>query len=167
MARLRQQHPQNYVSSGNIHTDFENIVRYINAAEFGDKTIGELLAVLFNSEGTFQGPIELRVDNVNGLQYRVGVYAGADDGWIDLIDISSLRGPGGSNVGTVEGPFFFNRQDKLIGTGVATTFTITQGGSGYTSAPTVSFSGPQATDGTSASATATITATTAAEAFKL
>tara|TARA_B100000424_G_C22944416_1_gene502596 strand:+ start:3906 stop:5738 length:1833 start_codon:yes stop_codon:yes gene_type:complete len=158
MARLRQQHPQNYVSSGNIHTDFENIVRYINAAEFGDKTIGELLAVLFNSEGTFQGPIELRVDNVNGLQYRVGVYAGADDGWIDLIDISSLRGPGGSNVGTVEGPFFFNRQDKLIGTGVATTFTITQGGSGYTSAPTVSFSGPQATDGTSASATATITA---------
>ena len=109
MARLRQQHPQNYVSSGNIHTDFENIVRYINAAEFGDKTIGELLAVLFNSEGTFQGPIELRVDNVNGLQYRVGVYAGADDGWIDLIDISSLRGPGGSNVGTVEGPFFFNR----------------------------------------------------------
>ena len=158
MARLRQQHPQNYVSSGNIHTDFENIVRYINAAEFGDKTIGELLAVLFNSEGTFQGPIELRVDNVNGLQYRVGVYAGADDGWIDLIDISSLRGPGGSNVGTVEGPFFFNRQDKLIGTGVATTFTITQGGSGYTSAPTVSFSGPQATDGTSATATATITA---------
>ncbi len=158
MARLRQQHPQNYVSSGNIHTDFENIVRYINAAEFGDKTIGELLAVLFNSEGTFQGPIELRVDNVNGLQYRVGVYAGADDGWIDLIDISSLRGPGGSNVGTVEGPFFFNRQDKLIGTGVATTFTITQGGSGYTSAPTVSFSGPQATDGTSAAATATITA---------
>ena len=158
MARLRQQHPQNYVSSGNIHTDFENIVRYINAAEFGDKTIGELLAVLFNSEGTFQGPIELRVDNVNGLQYRVGVYSGADDGWIDLIDISSLRGPGGSNVGTVEGPFFFNRQDKLIGTGVATTFTITQGGSGYTSAPTVSFSGPQATDGTSAAATATITA---------
>ena len=158
MARLRQQHPQNYVSSGNIHTDFENIVRYINAAEFGDKTIGELLAVLFNSEGTFQGPIELRVDNVNGLQYRVGVYSGADDGWIDLIDISSLRGPGGSNVGTVEGPFFFNRQDKLIGTGVATTFTITQGGSGYTSAPTVSFSGPQATDGTSATATATITA---------
>lgn len=158
MARLRQQHPQNYVSSGNIHTDFENIVRYINAAEFGDKTIGELLAVLFNSEGTFQGPIELRVDNVNGLQYRVGVYAGADDGWIDLIDISSLRGPGGSNVGTVEGPFFFNRQDKLIGTGVDTTFTITQGGTGYTSAPTVSFSGPQATDGVTATATATITA---------
>ena len=42
MARLRQQHPQNYVSSGNIHTDFENIIRYLNTAEFGDKTIAEL-----------------------------------------------------------------------------------------------------------------------------
>ena len=118
MARLRQQHPQNYVSSGNIHTDFENVIRYINSAELGDKTIGELLSVLFNESGTFQGPIELRVDSVSGLQYRVGTYSGADDGWINLIDITSLRGPSGSNVGTVEGPFFFNRQDILIGTGV-------------------------------------------------
>ena len=118
MARLRQQHPQNYVSSGNIHTDFENIIRYLNTAEFGDKTIAELLSVLFNESGTFQGPIEMRVDSVNGLQYRVGTYAGADDGWQDLITISSLRGPSGSNVGTVEGPFFFNRQDKLITAGV-------------------------------------------------
>ena len=31
MARLRQQHPQNYVNSGNIHTDFENLFRYINS----------------------------------------------------------------------------------------------------------------------------------------
>ena len=67
MARLRQQHPQNYVSSGNIHTDFENIIRYLNTAEFGDKTIAELLSVLFNESGTFQGPIEMRVDTVNGL----------------------------------------------------------------------------------------------------
>ena len=61
MARLRQQHPQNYVSSGNIHTDFENVIRYINAAELGDKTVGELLAVLFNETGDFTGPIEIRV----------------------------------------------------------------------------------------------------------
>ena len=157
MARLRQQHPQNYVSSGNIHTDFENIIRYINAAEFGDKTIGELLAVLFNESGTFQGPIEMRVDSVNGLQFRVGIYSGADDGWQDLVDIASLRGPSGSNVGTVEGPFFFNRQDVLIGTGISTTITITNGGSGYTSAPTVSFTGPQDSGGASPVATATIT----------
>jgi hypothetical protein len=156
MARLRQQHPQNYVSSGNIHTDFENIIRYLNTAEFGDKTIAELLSVLFNESGTFQGPIEMRVDSVNGLQYRVGTYAGADDGWQDLITISSLRGPSGSNVGTVEGPFFFNRQDKLITAGVQTV-TVTSGGSGYTSVPTVSFTTPQDSAGSAPTATAVLT----------
>ena len=158
MARLRQQHPQNYVSSGNIHTDFENIIRYLNTAEFGDKTIAELLSVLFNESGTFQGPIEMRVDTVNGLQYRVGTYPGADDGWQDLITISSLRGPSGANVGTVEGPFFFNRQDKLITTGVQTV-TVTSGGSGYTSVPTVSFTTPQdSINGSAPTATAVLTA---------
>jgi hypothetical protein len=156
MARLRQQHPQNYVSSGNIHTDFENVIRYINAAELGDKTVGELLAVLFNETGDFTGPIEIRVDSVNGLQYRVGTYTGADEGWINLIDMTSLRGPSGSNVGTVEGPFFFNRQDLLIGTGVGTTFTIVSGGTGYTTAPTITFSSPQDTEGVVPSATATV-----------
>ena len=156
MARLRQQHPQNYVSSGNIHTDFENVIRYINSAELGDKTIGELLSVLFNESGTFQGPIELRVDSVSGLQYRVGTYSGADDGWINLIDITSLRGPSGSNVGTVEGPFFFNRQDILIGTGIGSA-TVPGGGAGYNTAPTVSFSSPQDSAGTPPTATAVLT----------
>ena len=156
MARLRQQHPQNYVSSGNIHTDFENVIRYLNAAELGDKTVGELLGVLFNESGVFRGPVEMRVDTVNGLQYRVGVYSGADDGWVTLVTLDSLRGPGGSNVGTVEGPFFFNRQDIEIATGAGSTFTITGAGTGYTSAPTVTFSSPQATGGTIATATATV-----------
>ena len=156
MARLRQQHPQNYVSSGNIHTDFENVIRYINSAELGDKTIGELLSVLFNESGTFQGPIELRVDSVSGLQYRVGTYSGADDGWINLIDITSLRGPSGSNVGTVEGPFFFNRQDFEIGSSI-TAITVGAGGSGYTAAPSVTIGPPNdTTNGVQAAATATI-----------
>ena len=47
MARLRQQHPQNYVSSGNIHTDFENIIRYLNTAEFGDKTKRETASWIY------------------------------------------------------------------------------------------------------------------------
>jgi len=156
MARLRQQHPQNYVSSGNIHTDFENVIRYLNAAELGDKTVGELLGVLFNESGVFKGPIEMRVDTTNGLEYRVGTYSGADDGWTTLVAITSLRGPSGSNVGTVEGPFFFNRQDLEIATGVATTFSITSAGTGYTSAPTITFSSPQATGGTIATASATV-----------
>ena len=72
MARLRQQHPQNYVNSGNIHTDFENLIRYINSAELGNKTIGELFGILFNEEGVFRGPIQMRQDVNTGIQYRVG-----------------------------------------------------------------------------------------------
>ena len=60
MARLRQQHPQNYVNSGNIHTDFENVIRYLNTAELGDKTLSELMATLFNEEGVFDGPVQMR-----------------------------------------------------------------------------------------------------------
>lgn len=142
MARLRQQHPQNYVNSGNIHTDFENVIRYLNAAELGNKTVGELLKVLFNESGDFRGPVEFRVDNQTGLQYRVGEYANDDEAWITLVQISDLRGPAGANTGTVEGPLFFNRQDSVITTGVDSTFTIANGGTGYTTAPTISFSNP-------------------------
>ena len=47
MARIRQQFPQNYGSSGNINTEFENLFRYLNAAELGDNTLGELLQTIF------------------------------------------------------------------------------------------------------------------------
>lgn len=117
MARLRQQHPQNYTNSGNISTEFENVVRYINAAELGSKTIGELLAVLFDENGEFDGPIEFRLDAVDGLQYRIGEYENAEDGWITLAALSDIRGPSGQNVGTVEGPFFYNRADSLATAG--------------------------------------------------
>ena len=40
MVRLRQQYPQNYGSSGNINTEFENLTRYLNSAELGDNTVG-------------------------------------------------------------------------------------------------------------------------------
>ena len=111
MARLRQQHPQNYVNSGNIHTDFENLIRYINSAELGNKTIGELFAILFNEEGVFRGPIQMRQDVNTGIQYRVGQYSDYESGWITIANIADLRGAAGSSVGNVEGPFFFNRQD--------------------------------------------------------
>lgn len=155
MARLRQQHPQNYVNSGNIHTDFENVIRYVNAAELGNKTIGELFSILFNEEGVFRGPIQMRVDPVSGLQFRVGMYASADAGWQTLTDLAALRGPSGANVGTVEGPLFYNRADKVITTGVAS-ITVTDGGSGYTSPPTVTFSGPEDSEGQRPTAVAVI-----------
>lgn len=159
MARLRQQHPQNYVNSGNIHTDFENVIRYLNAAELGDKTVGELLKVLFNEDGDFRGPVEFRVDNQTGLQYRIGEYTNDDEAWITLVQIADLRGPAGSSVGTVEGPLFFNRQDTVITAGIDSTFTITNGGSGYTTPPTVSFSNPDGDpiNGVNPTATATLT----------
>lgn len=157
MARLRQQHPQNYVNSGNIHTDFENVIRYLNAAELGNKTVGELLKVLFNESGDFRGPVEFRVDNQTGLQYRVGEYANDDEAWITLVQISDLRGPSGANTGTVEGPLFFNRQDSVITTGVDSTFTIANGGTGYTTAPTISFSNPDGDPISGVNATATCT----------
>ena len=114
MARLRQQNPQNYGSSGNVHTDFENIIRYINAAELGDKTIGELLSSLFNEEGVFDGPIEMRLNSTSGLEYRVGEYRSAEDGWQLLADIEDIRGTAGQNLGLIEGPLFFNRVDTEI-----------------------------------------------------
>lgn len=116
MARLRQQNPQNYGSSGNIHTDFENIIRYINAAELGNKTIGELFAQLYNEDGVFDGPIEMRVNTATGLEYRVGEYRNPEDGWQLLANIADLRGPAGQNVGQIDGPIFFNRQDTVIDT---------------------------------------------------
>ena len=156
MARLRQQHPQNYVNSGNIHTDFENLIRYINSAELGNKTIGELFGILFNEEGVFRGPIQMRQDVNTGIQYRVGQYADDESGWITIANIADLRGSAGASVGNVEGPFFFNRQDFEIGSSV-TAITVGAGGSGYTAAPSVTIGPPNdTTNGVQAAATATI-----------
>ena len=56
MARIRQQYPQNYGSSGNINTEFETLIRYLNAAELGDNTVGELLGKIFDADGNWSGP---------------------------------------------------------------------------------------------------------------
>ena len=157
MARLRQQHPQNYVNSGNIHTDFENVIRYLNTAELGDKTISELMATIFNEEGVFDGPIQMRLDATAGIQYRIGQYSGAETGWVTIADVSTFRGTAGASVGNVEGPFFFGRADVLIGGPIAT-LTVTAGGANYATVPTVTISDPQETTGTTATATATLTA---------
>lgn len=111
MARIRQQYPQNYVSSGNISAEFENILRYLNTAELGNKTVGELLRQLFNDAGEFSGPIEMRLDLSSGIQFRVGTYTNAEAGWVSIVPLDDLRGPAGLNVGQVEGPVFVGRAD--------------------------------------------------------
>jgi len=121
MARLRQTNPQNYGSSSQINAEFESLVRYVNAGELGDKTIGELMSVLFDSSGNFAGPIEMRNDSAAGIQYRVGTYADATTGWITLASIASLRGTSGSEAGTIGAPIFHGRTD-YVSTNAQTVF---------------------------------------------
>jgi len=117
MARIRQQHPQNYTSTGNINTEFENLLRYLNSAELGNKSLAELLTSIFSEDGEFDGAVELRVDAASGLQYRVGTFTDEEDGWQNIATIDSLRGRAGLDVGTIEAPLFFNRQDIALTTG--------------------------------------------------
>lgn len=124
MARLKVLYPGNHTSSGNIGADIENIVRYLNSAENGDKTLSELVDVLFDNEGTLKSPIELRNDSTKGLQYRVGTYTSAEEGWIDLATAASLRGVAGANVGTIGAPIFSGRQDIDITVTNTQTFTF-------------------------------------------
>ena len=111
MARIRQQYPQNYGSSGNINTEFENLIRYMNAAELGGNTIGELLSKLFNTSGDFDGPIELRKDSSAGIQYRVGEYSNETAGWITLATMAEIRGEAGQDFGEIGAPILFGRVD--------------------------------------------------------
>jgi hypothetical protein len=109
MARIRQQHPQNYSTSGNISTEFENLIRYLNSAELGNNTVGELMSKLFDSDGIWDGPVEFRNDSAAGLQYRIGKYTLAEEGWVILATSAALRGADGRDIGEIGAPIFFNR----------------------------------------------------------
>lgn len=121
MARLRQQHAQNYVSSSNVHTEFESIVRYLNSAERGNKTFGELFAKLFDTEGDVNLPVEFRLNTSTGIEARVGSGFSGEEGWTIVATLADVRGASGSNVGTIEGALFFNRQD-ITATAAQTAF---------------------------------------------
>ena len=69
------------------------------------------LGRLFNDVGDFVGQIEIRNDSIQGLQYRIGEYVDADEGWIDLASVEQLRGAPGIDVGVIGTPLFSNRQD--------------------------------------------------------
>jgi hypothetical protein len=119
MARLRQQNPFNYMTSEKINAEFENIVRYINSAELGDKTLSELLDVLFDPlTGEFDGPIEFMFDGSVGLQYRVGEYSDPTAGWVVIATPDEIRGAPGMDLGMIEGPLYYNRQDSVPNNGV-------------------------------------------------
>ena len=111
MARIRQQFPQNYGSSGNINNEFESVIRYLNAAEFGNNTVGELLAKIFDSNGNWDGPVEFQKNTGGDIEYRVGEYSNSTDGWITLVSAADLRGETGQNFGEIGAPIFFGRVD--------------------------------------------------------
>jgi hypothetical protein len=113
MARLRQLYAGQYTSSGNIGAEFEALVRYLNSAEVGNKTLAELLQQLFDENGNFDGPIEFRYDATTGLQYRIGDYADPEAAWILLVDAEDLRGTPGLAVGTIGAPIFQSRADYI------------------------------------------------------
>jgi len=114
MSRLRQLHSQNYTSSGTISSEFESIVRYLNAAEHGNKTVAELLDALFDDDGLFSGVIELRKNSGSGLEYRTGEYTAAEGetGWIELATLEEIRGAPGVNVSEIAAPIFYGRYDE-------------------------------------------------------
>ena len=101
MARLKVLYPGNHTSSGNIGADIENIVRYLNSSELGDNTVAELLKVLFDDTGTLIAPVELRNDNINGLEYRVGSLHRCGNRMEATSYCCRTRGTSGSDVGTI------------------------------------------------------------------
>lgn len=111
MARIRQQYPQNYGASGNINTEFESVIRYLNAAELGNQTVGELFAKIFDENGNWDGPVEFKKDPTAGIQYRVGEYTNESEGWQTLATIAELRGEPGQTVGEIGAPIIFGRAD--------------------------------------------------------
>jgi hypothetical protein len=120
MTRLRQVNPQNYTSSDNINTEFESVVRYLNSAEFGNKTLSELLTQLFDANGVWDGPIEFRFESADGLQYRVGQYTDPTAGWTTIAATSSLRGEAGEYLGLIPAPIFSQRYDYTVAGNVKT-----------------------------------------------
>jgi hypothetical protein len=111
MARLRLMHPGNHRSAERIGDDLENIVRYLNASEFGDKTLAELLDQIFDANGDVDGIVEIRLDPTSGLQYRSGTYTNETDGWSDIVSAADIRGASGVDFGLIDAPSIYGRQD--------------------------------------------------------
>lgn len=118
--RLRQVYPQNYKTSEQINTEFESVIRYLNSAEYGNKTLSELLAQIFDENGVWDGPVSFRFLAAEGLQYRIGDYADPDLGWVTIAAAADLRGEAGEYIGVVPAPIFSQRYDYTVASNVKT-----------------------------------------------
>jgi hypothetical protein len=111
MSRLRQYFASRYASQEATSAEFENIIRYLNAAEFGNLTISELLDKIFDDNGDVDLGIEFQIDPSAGLQYRLDPTAA----WVTITSMDSIRGAAGLNVGTIEAPLFSNQVEFTAG----------------------------------------------------
>ena len=112
MGRLQQLNPRNYRSSAQISEEFESLIRYIGAAERGNKTLSELLGQVFDSQGNYSLDFTMRVD-ADGLEYRVG---SDEQPWETVVSLDRLRGPAGRDVGEVALPILHQRVDITAAT---------------------------------------------------
>ena len=112
MAGIRQTAAFEYASSDKVQTEFENVIRYLQQAEVGGKTLGEVIDNLTDDDGNLNSNVEFRLDSAAGLQYRVG----ETGDFITVAPLSDLRGETGQNVGDIGAPIFNGRQDYIIGT---------------------------------------------------
>jgi hypothetical protein len=108
MSRLRQYFANRYSSSEATNSEFENVIRYLNTAELGNRTLAELMEKIFDSNGDVNLGIEFRFNPSTGLEFRLD---SNEPEWTLLAATESIRGTSGSNVGTIESPLFSNRVD--------------------------------------------------------
>lgn len=112
MAGIRQTAAFEYASSDKVQTEFENVIRYLQQAEVGGKTLGEVIDNLTDDNGNLNSNVEFKLDSSAGLQYRVG----ETGDFTTIAALSELRGEAGQNVGDIGAPIFNGRQDYIIGT---------------------------------------------------
>lgn len=121
MSRLRQYFANRYSSSEATNSEFENIVRYLNAAELGNLTIAELMDKIFTSDGILDIGYQFRFNAATGLEYMTDPVAG---NWTLIASADDLRGAQGVNIGNVEAPLFSNRVD-ITATAAQTVYPYT------------------------------------------
>ena len=117
MSRLRQLRPYEYGSSTAVQTEFESIVRYLQSAEVSGQTLAETMAKLTDDNGNLASNVQLRNNGTNGIEYRVGEYTNANEGWTTIVSAENLRGPSGAAIGEIGAPIFNSRVDyKVVNT---------------------------------------------------
>ena len=120
MAGIRQTAAFEYASSDKVQTEFENVIRYLQQAEVGSKTLGEIIEGLTDDDGNLNADISFRVDSAAGLQFK----AGETGDWTTIAPLSDIRGEAGQNVGDIGAPIFNGRQDYVVGTTIDPTTSV-------------------------------------------